>query len=74
MPFTIGLDSSQVQKVVLNIFFFPHNYAKIENDLFFKKALTLHNVVILILVFNKDQSLYYHNIFLEKCAYQLDKK
>ena len=35
----------------------------------------LHNVIILIkLVFSKDQNHYYYNIFLEKFSYQLAKK
>ena len=56
-----------------------HNYAKIKIDSYdslpLEKALTLHNVIILIKsVFNKDQNHYYYNIFLEKCSYQLAKK
>ena len=40
-----------------------------------KKTLTLHSVIIIIkLVFDKNQNDYYYNIFLEKCSYQLAKK
>ena len=50
-----------------------HNHANIKSDsydsLALGKTLTLHNVIILITsVFNKDQSHYYYNIFLEKCS------
>ena len=39
-----------------------------------EKALTLHNVIILIKsAFNKGKKNYYHNIFLEKGTYQLSK-
>ena len=53
---------------------FPHNYAKIKvdpyNSLPLEETLTLHNVIIRIKsVINKDQNLYYHNLFLEKCSY-----
>ena len=76
MPFTIGLDISQKKGIA---YLFSHNYAKIKSDSYDyfppEKTLTLHNVIILIKsVFNKDQSHYYYNIFLEKCTYQLDKK
>ena len=40
-----------------------------------KKTLTLHSVIIIIkLVFDKNQNDYYYNIFLGKCSYQLAKK
>ena len=36
--------------------------------------MVLHTFFIIILsVFNKNQNHYYHNIFLEKCSYQLAK-
>ena len=49
---------------------FSHNYAKIkidsDDDLPLEKTVTLHNVVILIkLVFNKNQNCYFYNILLE---------
>ena len=54
-------------------------YAKINIDSYdflpIEKLLTLHNVVILIKpVLNKNWNLYYCNILLEKCSYQLAKK
>ena len=49
--------------------FFSHNYEKIKIDLDvnspLEETLTLHNVSILIKsVFNKNEDLYYYNIFL----------
>ena len=57
----------------------PHNYAKIEVDSYDslppEKAMTFHNVIILIKsVFNKDKSNYYYNVCLEKPSYELPKK
>ena len=48
-----------------------HNYAKIKVDSYdslpLEKAMTFHNVIILIKsVFNKNENIYYYNIFLEK--------
>ena len=38
------------------------------------KSMTFHNVMILIkVVFNKDNDNDYYNILLEKCSYQLPK-
>ena len=55
-----------------------HIYAKIKVDsydsLSLGKTLILNNIVILIeLVFNKEKSDYYYNIFLEKGSCQLPK-
>ena len=55
---------------------FPHNYTRIKIYLYDslprEKTLTLRNVITLIKsAFNKNQSHYYYNIFLEKCSYQL---
>ena len=36
-----------------------------------EKTLTLHNIIHIKSVLNKDQNHYYHNIFFEKCSYQL---
>ena len=52
-----------------------HNYAKINVDsyspLSLEKALTFHRVILLIKsVFDKDKSIYYCNIFLEKSSYK----
>ena len=33
--------------------------------------MTLHNIIHIKSVLNKDQNHYYHNIFFEKCSYQL---
>ena len=56
--------------------FFSRNYAEIKIDsydsLTLEKALTLHNIIILIKsVFNKNQNQYYYNISLRKCSCQL---
>ena len=55
-----------------------HNYAKIKVDSYnsvpLEKAMTFHNVVILIKsVFDKDRNNYYYNIFLEKASNELPK-
>ena len=55
-----------------------HNYAKIKVDLYdslhLEKAMTFHDVIILIKsVLNKDKN-YYYNIFLEKASDELPKK
>ena len=36
-----------------------------------EKTLTFHNIKHIKSVLNKDQNHYYHNIFFEKCSYQL---
>ena len=56
-----------------------HYIAKIKVDCYeylpIEKALTLHNVIILIKpLLNKDKNHYYCKIFLEKCSFQLAKK
>ena len=55
------------------------NYEKIKvdsyNSLPLNKAMTFHDVIILIKsVFNKDKTNYYHNTFLEKASYEMPKK
>ena len=55
------------------------SYVKIKNDLHGslpqEKTLTLHNILSVIKsVFNKDQSHYYHYIFLEESSYKLTNK
>ena len=71
MPFTIGLDTLLVKKVVLNmLFFLIIQESKLIQVvlLSLEKALTLRNFIIVIKsVFNKVQN--HHNIFLEKCTY-----
>ena len=52
-----------------------HNYAKINVDsyspLSLEKTLTFHRVILLIKsVFDKDKSIYYCNISLEKSSYK----
>ena len=37
-----------------------------------EKILTLHVVILIRSIFNKNQNDYYYSIFLEKCLYQLD--
>ena len=51
MPFTIGLDTLLVKKVLLHRFF-SHNYEKLIHSLPLKITLTLHNIIIHI-NFNK---------------------
>ena len=47
-----------------------HNYAKIKIDLYDslppEKTLTLHVLILIKVVFNKDRNSYYFNIFLER--------
>ena len=55
---------------------FSYYNAKIKVDSYdslpLEKISTFHNVIKLTnSVFDKDQNHYYHNIFLEKCSYQL---
>ena len=72
MPFTIGLDTVLVKKVVLNmLFFLIIQESKLIQVvlLSLEKALTLRNFIIVIKsVFNKVQN--HYNIFLEKCTYK----
>ena len=72
MPFTIGLDTLLVKKVVLNmLFFLIIQESKLIQVvlLSLEKALTLRNFIIVIKsVFNKVQN--HYNIFLEKCTYK----
>ena len=55
---------------------FSHNYARIKidsyNSLPLEKILTLHVIILIRSIFNKNQNEYYYSIFLEKCLYQLD--
>ena len=62
------------QKTVIT-YAISHNYAKLKtyshNSFPPEKTWALHNVITLIkLVFDKDQNLYYCNIFLENCSYK----
>ena len=54
-----------------------YNYAKIkidlDGDLPLEKALSLHNVIIVKSVFDKNHNQYFYKTFLEKCSYQLAK-
>ena len=58
--------------------FFSHNYTKKEiysyDSLPLEKTLTLHVIILIKSVLNKDQNHYYYNIFLENFFYQLAKK
>ena len=54
---------------------FNHNFVRIRvdsyNSLPIEKALTFHNIIILIkLVVNENKSHYHYNIFLEKGSYK----
>ena len=56
-----------------------HNYAKIKVDSYnsfpLEKAITFHNVIILIKsTVNKDENNYNYNTFLEKASYSLPNK
>ena len=60
-------------------YIFTHYFAKMKVDSYYslpiEKALTLHNIIILIKsVLNKDENHYYYKIFLEKYSNQLAKK
>ena len=72
MPFTIGLDTLLVKKVVLNmLFFLIIQESKLIQVvlLSLEKALTLRNFIIVIKsVFNILQN--HYNIFVEKCTYK----
>ena len=55
-----------------------YNYAAIKVDTYdsfpLEKTMTLRNVITLVrLVWNKNKSNYYHNIYLEKASYELIK-
>ena len=54
---------------------FSHNYARLKVDSYdflpIEKVSTLHVIMLIKSVFNKDQNRYYYNIFLEKFSYQL---
>ena len=52
-----------------------HNFARIRTDSYnslpIEKAVTFHNVIILIKsVVNKNENNYYFNVFLEKDSYE----
>ena len=50
---------------------FSHNYARIKIDSYdvlpLEKTLTLHVIILIKSVLNKNKNRYYSNIFLEKC-------
>ena len=56
----------------------PHNYATIKVDSYdclpLEKTMTFCNLIILMLVLNKDKNNYYYNVFFEKASYALTKK
>ena len=61
-----------------SVLFDPEKYdAKIkidlDGDLPLEKALSLHNVIIIKSVFDKNHNQYFYKTFLEKCSYQLAK-
>ena len=71
--FTIGLDILSQKSSITDVI--SHNYWRIKIDSYWhslplKKALSLHNVIILLKsVFNKDQNHYYYIIFQKKFSY-----
>ena len=70
--YLISLKSS-----IIYVFFLYFVKIKVDsyNSLPIEKALTFHNVIILIKpVLNKDKNHYYYKMFLEKCSYQLAEK
>ena len=70
--YLISLKSS-----IIYVFFLYFAKIKVDsyNSLPIEKALTFHNVIILIKpVLNKDKNHYYYKMFLEKCSYQLAEK
>ena len=78
ISFTIGLHRYLMGVKSGITYVISHNYPKIKVDWYdslpLEKALTFHNVIILIKsVCNNDKNHYYYNIFLEKCSYQLPK-
>ena len=64
---TTGLDIGVKSGITYVI---SHNYAKIKIDLYDslppEKILTLHVLILIKAVFNKDRNSYYFNIFLER--------
>ena len=53
--------------------YFSHCYAKNEVDLPIEKILTLHVIILIKSVLNKDENCYYYMTFSEKYLYQLAK-
>ena len=56
-----------------------HNFAEMKvdsyNSLPLGKAMTFHNIIIVISsVWNKDKNNYYYDIFFKRTSYQLPKK
>ena len=59
-------------------YIFSHYLAKLKVDSYdslpIEKTLTLHNVILIKSVLNKNNNFYYYKIFLERSLYQLAKK
>ena len=57
---------------------FPHNYMKIKIDsdsnLPLEETLTLHVIILIKSILNKNQNHYYYHTLLEKCLNQIAKK
>ena len=57
---------------------FPHNYVKIkidsDNDSPLEETLTLHVIILIKPILNKNPNHYYYHTFLEKCLNQIAKK
>ena len=75
MPFMIGLDILKDQKLVSDMFFLIIMWkSKLTHDnLPLEKIFTLHVIILIRPVFNKDQNHYYYNMFLQRCFFQLTK-
>ena len=54
--------------------YISHNYAKVKVDpydsLYLEKTMTVHVIIPIKSVFNKDKNSCYYNIFLEKVLYE----
>ena len=72
MQFLIGLIILQQKKVVLQIVLIIIFQVSelIHIILYLLKKFTLHVIIVIKSVFNKDKNNHYHNIFLEKGSYK----
>ena len=70
MPFTVGLDTFIVKKVVLHMFFLIiMQKSKLFHVILWFQKRSVKSIFIKS-VFSKDQNRYYYNIFLEKFSYK----
>ena len=77
ISFITRLNIFQRQKVVLHMFFFSHNYAKIKVDPYDLLPLEKKKSFLVIIhinsVWNKYENHYFYNIFMQKYSFQLSK-